>query len=263
MGLFIFFLVMVIVLVLAFTGIVALWVYKDAKARGERGWLWVCIVLFSSPLLGGLLYLLARRDDRRPCRFCGWMVDKDAPSSPPCGREYPAGAPGSGYQEDLPAIHQPPRRRNRRFLAAVIVSVVLMIVSLVGMIVSAVMGTDFDTDIEWNTGWVMMNVENTWDNVWTFRYNVASEDYHTSSRLEVEDPQTQQLRVDLQFEQGESMRMTITQEREDGQEIEQEYFVESDSAPQYFPLDDFEAGKIRVRFYNNGVSDVDARVTVE
>ena len=45
MGLFIFFLVMVIVLVLAFTGIVALWVYKDAKARGERGWLWVCIVL--------------------------------------------------------------------------------------------------------------------------------------------------------------------------------------------------------------------------
>ena len=41
MGLFIFFLVMVIVLALAFTSIVALWVYKDAKARGERGWLWV------------------------------------------------------------------------------------------------------------------------------------------------------------------------------------------------------------------------------
>ena len=261
MGLFIFFLVMVIVLALAFTGIVALWVYKDAKARGERGWLWVCIVLLSSPLLGGLLYLLARRDDRRPCRF--WMVDKDARFCSHCGKEYPVCDPGSGYQEDLPAVDQPASRRNRRFLAAVLVSVVLMIVSLVGMIVSAVMGTDLDTGIEWNTGWVMMNVENTWDNVWTFRYNVASEDYHTSSRLEVEDPQTQQLRVDLQFEQGESMRMTITQEREDGQEIEQEYFVESDSAPQYFPLDDFEAGKIRVRFYNNGVSDVDARVTVE
>ena len=258
MGLFIFFLVMVIVLALAFTGIVALWVYKDAKARGERGWLWVCIVLLSSPLLGGLLYLLARRDDRRPCRFCGWMVDKDARFCSRCGKEYPVCDPGSGYQEDLPAIDQPARRRNRRFLAAVLVSAALMIVSLVGMIVSAVMGTDLDTGIEWNTGWVMMNVENTWDNVWTFRYNVASEDYHTSSRLEVEDPQTQQLRVDLQFEQGESMRMTITQEREDGQEIEQEYFVESDSAPQYFPLDDFEAGKIRVRFYNNGVSDVEA-----
>ena len=64
MGLFIFFLVMVIVLALAFTGIVALWVYKDAKARGERGWLWVCIVLLSSPLLGGLLYLLW--GDHRP-----------------------------------------------------------------------------------------------------------------------------------------------------------------------------------------------------
>ena len=127
----------------------------------------------------------------------------------------------------------------------------------------AIRSRNAKSDASAKTGWVMMNVENTWDNVWTFRYNVASEDYHTSSRLEVEDPQTQQLRVDLQFEQGESMRMTITQEREDGQEIEQEYFVESDSAPQYFPLDDFEAGKIRVRFYNNGVSDVDARVTVE
>lgn len=90
MGLFIFFLVMVIVLVLAFSSIVALWVYKDAKARGERGWLWVCIVLFSSPLLGGLLYLLARRDDRRPCRFCGWMVDKDARFCSRCGKEYPS-----------------------------------------------------------------------------------------------------------------------------------------------------------------------------
>ena len=169
MGLFIFFLVMVIVLALAFTGIVALWVYKDAKARGERGWLWVCIVLLSSPLLGGLLYLLARRDDRRPCRFCGWMVDKDARFCSRCGKEYPVCDPGSGYQEDLPAIDQPARRRNRRFLAAVLVSVVLMIVSLVGMIVSAVVGTDLDTGIEWNTGWVMMNVENTWDNVWTVR----------------------------------------------------------------------------------------------
>ena len=152
MGLFIFFLVMVIVLALAFTSIVALWVYKDAKARGERGWLWVCIVLLSSPLLGGLLYLLARRDDRRPCRFCGWMVDKDAHFCSHCGKEYPVCDPGSGYQEDLPAIDQPARRRNRRFLAAVLVSVVLMIVSLVEMIVSAVMGTDLDTGIEWNTG---------------------------------------------------------------------------------------------------------------
>ena len=32
---------------------------------------------------------------------------------------------------------------------------------------------------------------------------------------------------------------------------------------QYLPLTEFTKGKIKVRFYNNGVENVDARVTVE
>ena len=50
--------------VLLMTSSVCVWVYRDAKERGERAWMWVAVILMSSPILGGLLYLIARREDR-------------------------------------------------------------------------------------------------------------------------------------------------------------------------------------------------------
>lgn len=204
--------VLLILAALIFTLLIAGWVYLDAKEHGERGWMWVCIILLSSPILGGLIYLIARREERLPCRFCGWMVDKNANYCEHCGQKAPVCEEGSGM----------------------------------------------DTNLDWNTGWVMMNVEKSWDNVWTFRYNKASENYHTSATLELNDPQTERLAVDLHFEQGEQMRVLVIQNG-----IESEYFLQSSEQTQYLPLTEFTEGKIKVRFYNNGVENVDARVTVE
>ena len=145
---------------------------------------------------------------------------------------------------------------------AMILSAVMMVASLVGLIVVAVNSGDADIGIDWNTGWVMMKTESTWDNVWTFRYNKASEDYHVDSRLKVENPQTQQLAVDLSFGEGQEMLMKISQQREDGQTIEQEVYLDSSSQTRYFDLDQFEDGKIKISIYNNGVSDVNGKVTV-
>lgn len=162
-----------------------------------------------------------------------------------------------------PGYRQLARQRTTgpRF-PAVIASIVVLVVSLVGVIFGAVVELHLDEDLDWNSGWVMMNVENTWDNVWTFRYNKASENYHTSTKLTVEDPQNQQLAVDLSFTKGESMRMKILQETQNGVQQEKEYFLSSDSQTQYIPLNEFTKGKIEVLFYNNGAEDVDAKVTV-
>lgn len=84
----------------------------------------------------------------------------------------------------------------------------------------------------------------------------------SSSRFTLEDPQRQQLAVDLQFEQGEWMRMQITQQTRDGRTLERESRVTSDENTQYFSLEGFEEGTIKVRFYNNGVSGVKAQVRV-
>ena len=69
MATFVILLVLLVITAFVFTGIIALWVYRDAKERGDRGWMWVSIILLSSPILGGLLYLIARREERYPCRF--------------------------------------------------------------------------------------------------------------------------------------------------------------------------------------------------
>ena len=85
----------------------------------------------------------------------------------------------------------------------------------------------------------------------SFRYSRASENYYTSSRFTLEDPQRQQLAVDLQFEQGEWMRMQITQQtRTEGRWKGERVWTKS---TQYFSLEGFEEGTIKVRFYNNGV----------
>ena len=81
--------VLLILAALIFTLLIAGWVYLDAKEHGERGWMWVCIILLSSPILGGLIYLIARREERLPCRFCGWMVNKNANYCEHCGQKAP------------------------------------------------------------------------------------------------------------------------------------------------------------------------------
>ena len=47
--------VLLILAALIFTLLIAGWVYLDAKEHGERGWMWVCIILLSSPLALPLL----------------------------------------------------------------------------------------------------------------------------------------------------------------------------------------------------------------
>lgn len=250
----------VILAALLLTAGVCIWVYQDAKERGERAWLWVLIILISSPLLGGLVYLIARREERRPCRFCGWMLERDSHYCSHCGKQFPFCEPGSGYKEDLMLEHPKQKKRNRRYLALTAASAVMMVLSLVGMIFFAVHSSDWEP--EWNSGWVMMNLESNSGGSWSFRYSRASENYYTSSRFTLEDPQRQQLAVDLQFEQGEWMRMQITQQTRDGRTLERESRVTSDENTQYFSLEGFEEGTIKVRFYNNGVSGVKAQVRV-
>lgn len=87
--------VLLILAALIFMLLIAGWVYLDAKEHGERGWMWVCIILLSSPILGGLIYLIARREERLPCRFCGWMVNKNANYCEHCGQKAPVCEEGS------------------------------------------------------------------------------------------------------------------------------------------------------------------------
>ncbi len=249
-------LLLVIAAALMLTAAICIWVYQDAKERGERAWMWVLILLLSSPIVGGIIYLIVRKEERIPCRFCGWMLERGSFYCNRCGKANPFCDPGSGYREDLPVQQEEgQRKRNRRGLIWVVVSSLLLVFSLIGTIVLAVNGTgDLFAD---SSGWVMMNLESSWDNVWKFQYSKASENYRTSSSLKVEQPHQQVLAVSLTFEQGETMRMKVSQG-----EHEMEIELESREQTQYFPLSQFEPGKIQVSVWGNGAQGVKAQVTV-
>ncbi len=74
-----------------------LWVYLDARARGERAWLWGALALGGN-LLGVVTYLLARRTGRGSCPACGRQVSTRDNVCPHCCRPL---------RPSCPACHEP------------------------------------------------------------------------------------------------------------------------------------------------------------
>lgn len=72
--------------------------------------------------------------------------------------------------------------------------------------------------------------------------------FAVANSFTLEDPQRQQLAVDLQFEQGEWMRMQITQQTRDGRTLERESRVTSDETPSIFPWKVLKRGPSRCGF---------------
>lgn len=78
---------------------IAVWVYRDAEARGEDGAIWLLIVLFTS-IIGLIIWLIVRPKERvvgkklaRPaegkiyCIHCGTENPADAKYCHRCGKE--------------------------------------------------------------------------------------------------------------------------------------------------------------------------------
>jgi hypothetical protein len=73
---------------------IAIWVYKDAKKRGENGLLWLIIVLIGG-LLGIVIWFLIRPPiggkkslPDRICPNCGRGIPFDANICPYCGKKF-------------------------------------------------------------------------------------------------------------------------------------------------------------------------------
>ena len=74
--------------------LIAIWVYKDAKKRGENASLWAVIVVFAG-LIGILIWFAIRPpiggkktiSDRR-CPNCGRGIPFDANICPYCGKRF-------------------------------------------------------------------------------------------------------------------------------------------------------------------------------
>lgn len=108
-------------LTLIFAGI---WVYRDAKAHGENGAIWLLVVILVPNFLGLLLYfLVVRRDPKIRCEHCGRYTSEREPYCGYCGE----------------AIH--PRRKDKshnKFAYMALGTFILGIVLLIGFFIFAI-----------------------------------------------------------------------------------------------------------------------------
>lgn len=89
-------LVIISIILIAFIAwlLVAVWVYKDAKKRGENGALWAIIIIVGG-LIGIILWLVFRPPiggkkaaPDRICPNCGRAIPFDALLCPYCGKKF-------------------------------------------------------------------------------------------------------------------------------------------------------------------------------
>lgn len=80
-------------LMLAFSLVIIIWVYRDAEKKGMNGVLWALLV-FVGNVVGLLIYLIVRNDEhpravaagrKEPCPSCGVMVAQTFSFCPQCG----------------------------------------------------------------------------------------------------------------------------------------------------------------------------------
>ena len=73
-------------LILISSILMAIWVYKDAKAHGENGLLWLVIVIVVPNALGLVLYLLlVKREEKKICPTCGGYNPLNSSHCGQCG----------------------------------------------------------------------------------------------------------------------------------------------------------------------------------
>lgn len=248
----------VVGLALLATVLLCVWLYKDAQSRGQSGALWVLIAIFASPLVGLLLYFLVGRKDRRvPCAACGWYVAPGARYCEHCGAPDPA-----------PGQPEPPARKSGLFkamvaaTAACVLAVVLLVAGLVtGAGAARVETTGMESrlldELEINTGWVLVDLENHKSGAWNFTISKASKGWHTSSSFQLEDPAAQTLAVEVSSRQGELLLRVMQGDREE------EYDLTGLDGETSIPLAGFEAGRIKVRLVLNGAEDVKGSIRLE
>lgn len=250
----------VLIIVLLIAGIVLsalvlsvtfyIWIYKDAKVHGEKGALWLLLAIFTSPVIGWLAYMLAvRRQEFVRCHVCGRLIQKKARYCENCGSANdPSNPPARA--EKLPFWH---------YFIPGIVSFLLMLVCT-GVLIFYCFSYDGQHLDNWfsnlNTGYVVGNMENHWNNSWTIKSKSSSDGYHHDADFKVKNPETETLLADISSDGGE-LTLYLTQG-----DIEKSFDVSELAEAFSYPLTEFEPGKLHIRLERKDADNLRAKIEI-
>lgn len=226
---------------------ICIWIYRDCAKRGENGLLWMIIVFIATPILGIIIYMITRGENRVLCRYCGYRIKASARYCENCGEENP------GRQEEM-AVQK--SSKGFGFIIAAILSGILMIGCFISFVVLAFTTDDFLDKNTWNTGIIMASIENKWGDDWNLRFKYASEGFRKSAKFRIDDNQAV-LHAQISCEEGQLLMHIIQDEKEEIID------VSNLKEPLVYPLTEYQAGKIQVVLEINGAKNVKSKIEME
>lgn len=226
---------------------ICIWIYRDCAKRGENGLLWMIIVFIATPILGIIIYMITRGENRVLCRYCGYRIKASARYCENCGEENP------GRQEEM-AVQK--SSKGFGFMIAAILSGILMIGCFISFVVLAFTTDDFLDKNTWNTGIIMASIENKWGDDWNLSFKYASEGFRKSAKFRIDDNQAV-LHAQISCEEGQLLMHIIQDEKEEIID------VSNLKEPLVYPLTEYQAGKILVVLEINGAKNVKSKIEME
>lgn len=226
---------------------ICIWIYRDCAKRGENGLLWMIIVFIATPILGIIIYMITRGENRILCRYCGYRIKASARYCENCGKE------NQGRQEEM-AVQK--SSKGFGFIIAAILSGILMIGCFISFVVLAFTTDDFLDKNTWNTGIIMASIENKWGDDWNLRFKYASEGFRKSAKFRIDDNQAV-LHAQISCEEGQLLMHIIQDEKEEIID------VSNLKEPLVYPLTEYQAGKIQVVLEINGAKNVKSKIEME
>lgn len=226
---------------------ICIWIYRDCIKRGENGLLWMIIVFIATPILGLIIYMVTRGENRILCRNCGYRIRQSARYCENCGEV------NQGRQGEM-AVEK--SSKGFGFIIAAILSGILMLGCLISFIVLAFTTDDFLDKNTWNTGIIMASIENKWGDDWNLSFKYASEGFRKSAKFRIDDNQAV-LHAQVSSEEGQLLMHIIQDEKEEIID------VSNLKEPLVYPLTEYKAGKIQVVLEINGAKNVKSKIQIE
>lgn len=226
---------------------ICIWIYRDCAKRGENGLLWMIIVFIATPILGIIIYMITRGENRILCRYCGYRIKASARYCENCGEE------NQGRQEEM-AVQK--SSKGFGFMIAAILSGILMIGCFISFVVLTFTTDDFLDKNTWNTGIIMASIENKWGDDWNLSFKYASEGFRKSAKFRIDDNQAV-LHAQISCEEGQLIMHIIQDEKEEIID------VSNLKEPLVYPLTEYQAGKILVVLEINGAKNVKSKIEME
>lgn len=226
---------------------ICIWIYRDCAGRGENGLLWIIIIFIATPILGLIIYMITRGENRLLCRNCGYRIRQSARYCENCGEE------NQGRQGEMTVQKS---SKGFGFIIAAILSGILMLGCFISFIVLAFTTDDFLDKNTWNTGIIMASIENKWGDEWNLSFKYASEGFRKSAKFKIDDNQAV-LHAQISCEEGQLLLHIIQDEKEEIID------VSNLKEPLAYPLTEYKEGKIQVVLEVNGAKNVKSKIKIE